>query len=141
MMTLIREVAKEHVIQYVLVMLDDLLVIDKIRVKMIHATAAKQDFNVWPPLRNLLNRDDPIIMHVASRLLAKLATFSKTRMPDSDLVYYLSWLKGQLSLPVSDVIVFLFLVKFNVFIQITPDRILNFFDTSVIKINKMDLSL
>ena len=101
MMTLIREVSKEHVIQYVLVMLDDLLVFDKNRVQVIHNTGVKYDFNVWPPLRNLLNREDVIIMHVASRLLAKLATFSKTRMPDSDLVYYLSWLKGQLSSPVS----------------------------------------
>ena len=113
MMTLIREVAKEHVIQYVLVMLDDLLVVDKSRVKMVHVTAAKQDFNVWPLLRNLLNRDDPIIMHVASRLLAKLATFSKARMPDSDLVYYLSWLKGQLSVPVS-LLKMLFLVTLNI---------------------------
>ena len=101
MMTLIREVTKEHVIQYVLVMLDDLLVADKDRVKTIHETSAKHKFNVWPPLRNLLNRDDPIIMHVASRILAKLSTFSKIRMPDSDLVYYLNWLKGQFSAPVS----------------------------------------
>jgi len=96
-MTLIREVAKEHVIQYVLVMLDDLLIGDKERVKTVHETSVKHKFNVWPPLRNLLNRDDPIIMHVASRLLAKLSTFSKVRMPDSDLVYYLNWLKGQFS--------------------------------------------
>lgn len=102
MMTLIREVAKEHVIQYTLVMLDDLLVLDKSRVKMIHTTAEKHGFNVWPPLRNLLNRDDPIIMHVASRLLAKLSTFSKSRMPDSDLLYYLTWLKGQFSVPSND---------------------------------------
>ena len=102
MMTLIREVAKEHVIQYTLVMLDDLLVFDKSRVSIIHSTAEKHEFNVWPPLKNLLNRDDPIIMHVASRLLAKLSTFSKTRMPDSDLLYYLTWLKGQFSVPVSN---------------------------------------
>jgi len=102
MMTLIREVAKEHVIQYVLVMLDDLLLANKDRVKVIHQTAAKHNFNVWPPLKNLLNRDDQIIMHVASRLLAKLSTFSKTRMPDSDLVFYLTWLKGQFSVPSND---------------------------------------
>uniref|UniRef100_A0A7M5WIS4 V-type proton ATPase subunit H n=1 Tax=Clytia hemisphaerica TaxID=252671 RepID=A0A7M5WIS4_9CNID len=102
MMTLIREVAKEHVIQYVLVMLDDLLLVDKDRVKIIHQTAAKHNFNVWPPLKNLLNRDDQIIMHVASRLLAKLSTFSKTKMPDSDLVFYLTWLKGQFSVPSND---------------------------------------
>ena len=101
MMTLIRDVSKEHVIQYVLVMLDDLLLVDKDRVKIIHQTAAKHNFNVWPPLKNLLNRDDQIIMHVASRLLAKLSTFSKTKMPDSDLVIYLTWLKGQFSVPVS----------------------------------------
>jgi len=102
MMTLIREVAKEHVIQYTLVMLDDLLIFDKDRVKIIHETTNKHQLNVWPPLRNLLNRDDAIIVHVASRILAKLATFSKVRMPDSDLLYYLNWLKCQFSVPNND---------------------------------------
>lgn len=100
-MSIIREVAKDHVIQYTLVMLDDLLVLDKDRVKIVHETASKHQLNIWPPFISLLNRDDPVIMHLASRLLAKLSTFSKARCPDSDLIYYLNWLKRQLSVPVS----------------------------------------
>ena len=50
---------------------------------------------------SLLNRDDPIIMHMGSRLIAKLATYSRVRCPDSDLIYYLNWLKVQLCVPVS----------------------------------------
>ena len=85
-----------------LVMLDDLITKDKSRVTQIHEIANKRsDVNIWPPFSSLLNRDDPIVMHMASRLLSKLATFSKYRCPDSDLIYYLNWLKVQLTLPVS----------------------------------------
>jgi len=100
MLSLINNVAKEHVIQYMLVMLDDLISKSKERVKLIHEIAEKhEDINIWPPFSLLLNRDDPVVMYMASRLLAKLATYSSYRCPDSDLVYYLSWLKVQLCVP------------------------------------------
>jgi len=99
MLSLVSHVAKEHVIQYTLVMIDDILNKSKLNVKKVHDTAANHKYNVWPPLISLLNRDDPIIMHMASRLIAKLSTFSRLRCPDSDLIYYLNWLKVQLCVP------------------------------------------
>lgn len=98
---LISHVHKEHVIQYTLVLLDDVINQDKERVRTIHDTVNKQKFNIWPPFMSLLNRDDLIIMHMGSRLIAKLATYSRVRCPDSDLIYYLNWLKVQLCVPVS----------------------------------------
>ena len=98
---LISHVHKEHVIQYTLVLLDDVINQVKERVRTIHETVTKHKFNIWPPFMSLLNRDDPIIMHMGSRLIAKLATYSRMRCPDSDLIYYLNWLKVQLCVPVS----------------------------------------
>jgi len=97
MLSLISHVAKEHVIQYTLVMLDDILNKNKNRVKLVHDVATKHNLNIWPPLISLLNRDDRVVMHMASRLLAKLATLSRVRCPESDLIYYLNWLKVQLT--------------------------------------------
>lgn len=98
MLSLISHVAKEHVIQYTLVMLDDLLSKTKDRVKMVHDVGAKYSINVWSPFITLLNREDGVVMHMASRLIAKLATLSKVRVPDADLIFYLNWLKDQLTL-------------------------------------------
>lgn len=105
MLSLISHVAKEHVLQYTLVILDDILSGSKDRIKMVHDVAAKHNLNIWPPLIALLNRDDRVVMHMASRLLAKLATQSKVRCPDSDLIYYLNWLKGQLTVLVGPAII------------------------------------
>lgn len=101
LLSLIGHVAKEHVIQYSLVMLDDILTKSKDRVKQVHDVALKNDLNIWPILVTLLNRDDAIVMHMASRLITKLATLSRYRCPDSDLIYFLNWLKVQLCSPVS----------------------------------------
>ncbi|XP_057308617.1 V-type proton ATPase subunit H-like [Hydractinia symbiolongicarpus] len=99
LLSLIGHVAKEHVIQYSLVMLDDILAKSKDRVKQVHDVALKNDLNIWPILVTLLNRDDSIVMHMASRLITKLATLSRYRCPDSDLIYFLNWLKVQLCSP------------------------------------------
>merc|ERR1719447_1499417 len=79
-------------------MMDDLLSKSKDRVKLVHDVAVKHSINVWAPLIALLNREDKVITHMASRLIAKLATRSKVRMPDPDLIFYLNWLKDQLTL-------------------------------------------
>lgn len=102
MLSLISHVAKEHVIQYTLVMLDDILSKSKERVKLVHDVAAKHKLNVWTPLITLLNREDGVVMHMASRLIAKLASFSKVRCPDTELIFYLSWLKDQLTLSANE---------------------------------------
>jgi len=98
MLSLIAHVAKEHVIQYTLVMFDDILSKSKDRVRLVHESAGKYNMNVWSGLLTLLNREDGVVMHMASRLVAKLATHSKVRMPDKDLLFYLNWLKDQLTL-------------------------------------------
>jgi len=99
LLSLLSHVAKEHPIQYILVMMDDILNSDKRRVKVFHDVAKKNNFNLWPTFISLLNRDDPVIMNMASRLLAKLACWSRVRCPDSDLIYLLNWLKVQLGTP------------------------------------------
>ena len=43
---------------------------------------------------------DMIFSFQASRIIAKLACWSKVRCPDTDLSLYLGWLKAQLVTPV-----------------------------------------
>ena len=58
-------------------MLDDILSKSKERVRVVHEVAAKHSINVWTPLITLLNREDPVIVHMASRLIGKFASLSK----------------------------------------------------------------
>lgn len=96
-LNLLSHVSKDQTIQYILVMIDDLLQEDRHRVEIFHEYAAKKKESVWGPLLNLLNRQNGFIVNMASRILAKLACWGHEQMPKSDLHFYLQWLKDQLT--------------------------------------------
>ncbi|XP_037024406.1 V-type proton ATPase subunit H isoform X2 [Bradysia coprophila] len=97
-LNLLSHVSKDQTIQYILVMIDDLLQEDRSRIQIFHDYASKRKENVWGPFLNLLNRQNGFIVNMSSRILAKLACWSGEQMPKSDLHFYLQWLKDQLTL-------------------------------------------
>ncbi|XP_055712030.1 V-type proton ATPase subunit H isoform X2 [Phlebotomus papatasi] len=97
LLNLLSHVSKDQTIQYILVMIDDLLQEDRTRVEIFHDYATKRKESVWGPFLNLLNRQDGFIVNMSSRILAKLACWGHEQMPKSDLNFYLQWLKDQLT--------------------------------------------
>lgn len=102
-LNLLSHVSKDQTIQYILVMIDDMLQEDRHRIQIFHDYASKRKENIWGPFLNLLNRQNGFIVNMSSRILAKLACWSGEQMPKSDLHFYLQWLKDQLTLNVSKV--------------------------------------
>lgn len=96
-LNLLSHVSKDQTIQYILVMIDDLLQEDRTRVQLFHDYANKRKESVWAPFLNLLNRQDGFIVNMASRVVGKLACWGQELMPKSDLHFYLQWLKDQLT--------------------------------------------
>ncbi|KAJ2945637.1 hypothetical protein O0L34_g464 [Tuta absoluta] len=94
-LSLLTHISKDNTIQYVLVLIDDILSEDKTRVKIFREAKAA---NPWQPFLNLLNRQDDFIQHMTARIIAKLACWHPRTMEKSDLHFYLSWLKDQLKL-------------------------------------------
>ncbi|XP_055593060.1 V-type proton ATPase subunit H isoform X1 [Uranotaenia lowii] len=96
-LNLLSHVSKDQTIQYILVMIDDLLQEDRSRVQIFHDYANKRKESVWAPFLNLLNRQDGFIVNMAARVVGKLACWGQELMPKSDLHFYLQWLKDQLT--------------------------------------------
>ncbi|XP_041774942.1 V-type proton ATPase subunit H-like isoform X2 [Anopheles merus] len=97
---MLSHVSKDQTIQYILVLIDDLLQEDRTRVQIFHDYANKKKESVWAPFLNLLNRQDGFIVNMASRVVGKLACWGQEQMPKSDLHFYLQWLKDQLTVVV-----------------------------------------
>ncbi|XP_017857094.1 PREDICTED: V-type proton ATPase subunit H isoform X2 [Drosophila arizonae] len=97
MLNLVSHLSKDSTIQYILVLLDDLLQEDRSRVDQFHETSAKMKQCIWGPFLNLLNRQDGFIVNMSSRILAKFACWGHETMPKSDLNFYLQFLKDQLA--------------------------------------------
>ncbi|EDW75787.1 uncharacterized protein Dwil_GK15126, isoform A [Drosophila willistoni] len=97
LLNLVSHLSKDSTIQYILVLLDDLLQEDRSRVDLFHETAGKLKQCIWGPFLNLLNRQDGFIVNMASRILAKFACWGHATMPKSDLNFYLQFLKDQLA--------------------------------------------
>lgn len=95
-LNLLSHVSKDQTIQYILVMIDDLLQEDRTRVEIFHDFALKKKESTWAPFLNLLNRQDGFIVNMSARILGKLACWGHEQMPKSDLHFYLQWLKDQL---------------------------------------------
>ncbi|XP_028168667.1 V-type proton ATPase subunit H isoform X1 [Ostrinia furnacalis] len=95
-LNLLTHISKDHTIQYVLVLIDDILSEDKSRVKIFREN--RYINNVWQPFLNLLNRQDEFVQHMTARIIAKLACWHPQLMDKSDLHFYLSWLKDQLKM-------------------------------------------
>lgn len=98
-MNLLGHISKDQTIQYILTMIDDMLQEDKNRVEIFKDYARKNHENVWTPFINLLNRPDGFIVNMTSRIISKIACWSKELMDGSDLNFYLTWLKDQLRAP------------------------------------------
>ncbi|XP_017086637.1 V-type proton ATPase subunit H isoform X2 [Drosophila eugracilis] len=97
LLNLVSHLSKDSTIQYILVLLDDLLQEDRSRVDLFHETAGKLKQCIWGPFLNLLNRQDGFIVNMSSRILAKFACWGRETMPKSDLNFYLQFLKDQLA--------------------------------------------
>ncbi|XP_063227391.1 V-type proton ATPase subunit H isoform X2 [Bacillus rossius redtenbacheri] len=95
-LNLLGHVSKDQTIQYILIMIDDMLQEDRSRVEIFKEHAAKKRETVWGPFLNLLNRPDGFIVNMTSRIIAKIACWGRDLMEQSDLHFYLTWLKEQL---------------------------------------------
>ncbi|XP_072385630.1 V-type proton ATPase subunit H isoform X3 [Diabrotica undecimpunctata] len=95
-LNLLGHVSKDQTLQYILVLVDDMLQENRSRVEIFHEYANQKKESVWGPFLNLLNRQDGFITNMTSRIIAKIACWSHTLMDRSDLHFYLTWLKDQL---------------------------------------------
>ncbi|EDV23506.1 uncharacterized protein TRIADDRAFT_36227 [Trichoplax adhaerens] len=95
---LISRISKDQTVQYILTLIDDMFEEDKSRVKLFHEyTEVNKSAQLWSSFLNLLNRQDIFTVHMSSRIMAKLASFSSARLQGSDLNFYLTWLNNQLT--------------------------------------------
>lgn len=101
LINLLTHVSKDQTIQYVLVLIDDILQEDRARVEMFISYGIKRKESIWSPFLNLLNRQDGFIVNMSANILAKLACCGSEQMNKADLNFYLQWLKDQLTNQVS----------------------------------------
>lgn len=97
-------ISRDQTIQYILIMIDEMLQEDKSRVEIFKEYARKKKEPVWTQFLTLLNRPDGFIINMTSRIIAKIACWSRELMEGSDLQHYLTWLKDQLRMPNNDYI-------------------------------------
>ncbi|KAK7867797.1 hypothetical protein R5R35_001210 [Gryllus longicercus] len=95
-LNLLGHISKDQTIQHILVLIDDMFQEEPSRVEIFREHAARKKESVWTPFLNLLNRPDGFIQNMTSRIIAKIACWSKEPMDRSDLHFYLTWLKDQL---------------------------------------------
>lgn len=95
-LNLLGHVSKDQTLQYILILIDDMLQEDRTRVEIFHEYAVRTKESVWGPFLNLLNRQDGFITNMTARIIAKIACWAQTPMERSDLNFYLAWLKDQL---------------------------------------------
>lgn len=108
-------------VRYMQISFQFILKEDRSRVDIFWSYAKKQKQSVWAPFLQMLTRNDGFIINQVlnfvtnsycsfevlqcvpmqvSRIIAKLACWSPELMDGPDLMYYLTWLKDQLRLPV-----------------------------------------
>ncbi|XP_071103905.1 V-type proton ATPase subunit H-like isoform X1 [Haliotis cracherodii] len=97
--SLINQIAKDQTLEYILTMLDDALQEDKARVDFFKEYAKKKKESVWNPFFHLLDREDKFIVYQSSRIIGKIACWSKEPMDKRNLQFYLNWIKDQLKSP------------------------------------------
>ena len=62
--------------------------------------ASRQETTVWEHFFRLLNNTDGYINNMTARVIAKMSCWSREKMVGSDLKFYITWLKDQLTLNV-----------------------------------------
>ncbi|XP_078253512.1 V-type proton ATPase subunit H isoform X2 [Rhinoraja longicauda] len=96
-LNLMTHISKEQTVQYILTMIDDMLQENHQRVNIFFDYAKKTKNTAWPYFLPMLNRQDLFTVHMAARIIAKLAAWGRELMEGSDLNYYFNWIKTQLS--------------------------------------------
>lgn len=96
LVTLLGHISKDQTVQYLLILVDDMLNEDKSRVEIFREYSRKNKESIWSCFLSLLNRNDPFIQNISARIIAKLACWSNDLMEGGDLTFYLAWLRDQL---------------------------------------------
>ncbi|XP_060680320.1 V-type proton ATPase subunit H isoform X2 [Hemiscyllium ocellatum] len=96
-LNLMAHISKEQTVQYILTMIDDMLQENHNRVNIFFDYAKKTKNTAWSYFLPMLNRQDLFTVHMAARIIAKLAAWGRELMEGSDLNYYFNWIKTQLS--------------------------------------------
>ncbi|XP_029779000.1 V-type proton ATPase subunit H isoform X1 [Suricata suricatta] len=94
---LMTHISKEQTVQYILTLVDDMLQENHQRVSIFFDCAKRSKSTAWSYFLPMLNRQDLFTVHMAARIIAKLAAWGKELMEGSDLNYYFNWIKTQLS--------------------------------------------
>uniref|UniRef100_A0A8U7NUH8 V-type proton ATPase subunit H n=1 Tax=Corvus moneduloides TaxID=1196302 RepID=A0A8U7NUH8_CORMO len=94
---LMTHISKEQTVQYILTMVDDMLQENHQRVCIFFDYAKRGKNTAWSYFLPMLNRQDLFTVHMAARIIAKLAAWGRELMEGSDLNYYFNWIKTQLS--------------------------------------------
>jgi V-type H+-transporting ATPase subunit H len=93
-------ISKDQTVQYILTSLDDMLTEDPSRAEAFREYAARRKESVWTHFLNMLNRPDHFIVNQTARIITKIACWQggahRQLMEGSDLIYFLSWISGQL---------------------------------------------
>uniref|UniRef100_A0A8C9TZ34 V-type proton ATPase subunit H n=1 Tax=Scleropages formosus TaxID=113540 RepID=A0A8C9TZ34_SCLFO len=95
-LNLMAHISKEQTVQYILTLIDDTLQENHQRVTVFFDYAKKTKNTAWSYFLPMLNRQDPFTVHMAARIIAKLAAWGRELMEGSDLNYYFNWIKTQL---------------------------------------------
>lgn len=96
---LIEGISKDQTIQYILILIDDMLSEDHSRVEIFREYCKRINVSVWNPFLMLFNRHDGFIINMSCRIIAKITCWSSEQMDGPDLTRYLSWLRDQISDP------------------------------------------
>ncbi|NWX89660.1 VATH ATPase, partial [Nothoprocta pentlandii] len=94
---LMTHISKEQTVQYILTMVDDTLQENCQHVCIFFDYAKRGKNTAWSYFLPMLNRQDLFTVHMAARIIAKLAAWGRELMEGSDLNYYFNWIKTQLS--------------------------------------------
>uniref|UniRef100_A0A3Q2Z6H9 V-type proton ATPase subunit H n=1 Tax=Hippocampus comes TaxID=109280 RepID=A0A3Q2Z6H9_HIPCM len=96
-LNLMAHISKEQTVQYILTLIDDTLQENHQRVSIFFDYAKKTKNTAWSYFLPMLNRQDLFTVHMAARIIAKLAAWGRDLMEGSDLNYYFNWIKSQLN--------------------------------------------
>lgn len=98
-LSLIENISKDQTIQYILILIDDMITEDRSRVEIFCEYCKKIGISVWNPFLMLFNRRDGFIITMSCRIIAKITCWSSEQMDGPDLTRYLAWLRDSISDP------------------------------------------
>lgn len=101
-LNLLEHISKDTTIQYILVLIDDILQEDRSRVDIFKEYSQTKREPVCSQFLNLLNGSDGFIINMTAKIIAKIACWSVDLLNTSDLNFYLTWLKDQLKVANND---------------------------------------